>query len=345
MLSAQTTQRAVPRSFCTWRWFASPCLRRPRLAAGSRPQPSRVDPKRAQKAIERGDKADAEGRVDEALAAYDEAARYAPQDATALARGAVLRSKLVRAHTDKRRESGARRQHLASNRPNCGVAMRIDPSNAVVAERIAQMEAMKDDDAAPRAQSIEGLPRLKTQKGKHNLDLRGDTKSAYDQVAQIFGIKTAFDPDLQPRNVRLRVDDVDFATAMSLLAEQTGTFWRPLSASLIFVTPDTAEKRRQYAVQAEQTFPLSSAVAPEEMTELLRVLREITGSTHIELDSHSRAITMRDTPERLALAGELMGQIERARGEAHARGRASGGRPEQGAAARHYAAHLRRKLS
>ena len=51
------------------------------------------------------------------------------------------------------------------------------------------------------------------------------------------------------------------------------------------------EKRRQYGVQAEQTFPLPASVAPEEMTELLRVLREITGSTRIELDSHSRSIT------------------------------------------------------
>jgi len=63
-------------------------------------------------------------------------------------------------------------------------------------------------------------------------------------------------------------------------------------------------------VQAEQIFPLSSVVAPEEMTELLRVLREITGSTRIELDTHSRTISMRDTPERLALASELMGRLK-----------------------------------
>ena len=276
--------------------------------------PVSVDPKRAQKAIERGDKAEAEGHVDEALAAYDEAARYAPQDVSALGRGAALRAKLVRTHTDSA-ENLALAGNISQATDELRVAMRIDPSNSVVAERMAQMEAMKSDDPAPRTQSIEGLPQLKAQKGKHNLDLRGDTKTAYDQVAQIFGIKAAFDPDLQPRSVRLRVDDVDFATAMTLLAEQTGTFWRTLSASLIFVTPDTAEKRRQYAVQAEQIFPLSSVVAPEEMTELLRVLREITGSTRIELDTHSRTISMRDTPERLALASELMGQIERARGE------------------------------
>jgi Flp pilus assembly secretin CpaC len=252
--------------------------------------------------------------VDDALAAYDEAAQFAPQDATVLGRGALLRAKIVRQHADKA-ESLALTGDIPQATAELRQALRIDPTNAVVAERMEQMEAMKDDDTLPRPQSIEGLPQLRTQKGKYNLNLRGDTKSAYDQVAQMFGIKVSFDPDLTARNVKLQVDDLDFATAMMLLGEQTGTFWRPLSASQIFVTADTPEKRRQYAVEAEQTFPLSSAAAPEEMTELLRVLREITGSTRIELDSRARAITIRDTPERLAVAGELMSQMDIARGE------------------------------
>ncbi len=276
---------------------------------------ARPDPKRAQKAAERGDKAEAQGRADEALIAYDEAARYAPQDLAIVGRGAALRSQLVRNHVD-----AAERLALAGNTAQAAeelhVAMRIDPSNTVVAERLAQMETMKEEDEpSPRAEQISGMPHVKAQEGKHSLDIRGDTKSAYEQVAQAFGIKAAFDPDLTSRNVRLRLGDVDFNTAMSLLGEQTGTFWRPLDATLIFVAQDTAEKRRQYGLQAEQTFLLPAAVAPEEMTELLRVLREITGATHIELDTHSRSITMRDAPERLELAGEVIRQVEKARGE------------------------------
>jgi Flp pilus assembly secretin CpaC len=275
----------------------------------------RPDPKRAQKAAERGDKAAAASRTDEALIAYDEAARYAPQDMSIVGRGAALRSQLVRTHVD-----AAERLALAGNAAQAAeelhVAMRIDPSNTVVAERIAQMETMKEDDEpAPRAEQISGLPRLKNQEGKQSFDLRGDTKSAYGQVTQAFGIKAAFDPDLPTRSVRLRMADVDFNTALSVLGEQSGTFWRPLDATLIFVAADTAEKRRQYGVQAEQTFLLPASVAPEEMTELLRILREITGATHIEMDTHSRSITMRDAPERLALAGEIIHQLEKARGE------------------------------
>jgi Flp pilus assembly secretin CpaC len=115
--------------------------------------------------------------------------------------------------------------------------------------------------------------------------------------------------------VQLRVDQVDFYTGMSLVGVQTGTFWRPVNPTLMFVAPDTPEKRRQYGLEAEQTFVLSAAVGPEDVTELLRVLRDITGGTRIDIDTRSRTITMRDTPERLALAGQLIEQLERARGE------------------------------
>src|SRR5256885_6587020 len=40
----------------------------------------RSDLKQARRAAERGEKAEAAGRLEEALAAYGEAARYAPQD-------------------------------------------------------------------------------------------------------------------------------------------------------------------------------------------------------------------------------------------------------------------------
>src|SRR5579872_1162139 len=272
------------------------------------------DPKRAKKDVETGDKAAEEGRFDDALAAYDEAERYAPQNLDVLGKGATLRAQLVRAHTDNA-EQFALHGDVAKAIAELRTAMRVDPANAVVAERMAQIAAMHDSDAVPARTTIEGLPKLNAQAGKHNLDLHGDTRSAYDMVTHMFGIKATFDPDLPSRRVHLRVEDVDFATAISLLAETSGTFWRPVAGDTIFVAADTSEKRKQFAVQATQTFPLSAAVAPEEMTELLRVLREITGSTRVELDTNSRSITIRDTPEKLELANELINQVQRARGE------------------------------
>src|SRR5260370_23588445 len=117
------------------------------------------------------------------------------------------------------------------------------------------------------------------------------------------------------RNVHLRLDDVDFKTEVSVLAAQTGTFWRPLNPVMMFVAADTAEQRRQYCLEAEQTFPLSAAVGPGDVTEVLRILRDNTGSTNLNPDARSHTITIRDTPERLVLAGALIQQMERARCE------------------------------
>src|SRR5229473_3605750 len=274
----------------------------------------RPDPKRAQKAVERGDKAQAAGNLDEALLAYEEAARYAPHEGYVLERGAALRSRLVRAYMEAA-ERDALAGRLTEATDDLVAALRIDPSNKVVVERLAQLKALDDGLRAKPATGISGLPRLHPQAGKRNLNLRGDTKVVYEQFAGLFGVKASFDPDLVVRTVQLRVDDVDFYTGMSLLGTQSGTFWRPVNPTLLFVAPDTPEKRRQYGLEAEQTFALSAAVGPEDVTEMLRVLRDITGGARIDIDTRSRTITMRDTPERLALAGQLIEQLERARGE------------------------------
>jgi type II secretory pathway component GspD/PulD (secretin) len=274
----------------------------------------RPDPKRAQKLVERGDKAQADGRIDEALLAYDEAARLAPQDFAVIGRGAALRSRLIREHVDKA-EQLALVGKLPQAKEELTTAMRIDPSNKVVAERYAQMDSMHDDAPPAATTEISGLPRLKTQAGRHGFDLHGDTRSAYQQVAQAFGVNVTFDADVVSRQVRMQLDNVDFNTAVSLLGSTTGTFWSPVNATLMFVAPDTLEKRRQFGLQAEQTFLLPSSASPEEMTELLRMLREITGATRIDLSTQSHTITMRDAPERLALVAELIHQLDRARGE------------------------------
>ena len=272
------------------------------------------DPKTAKKLVELGDKEAAAGRLDEALAAYQQAARYAPDDEAIVERFAALRSKLVREHVEAA-ERAALEGHMDKAGEELAVALEIDPGNAIVAERMAQMKGMADEPLEKVDTQPEGLAKLQPGSGKRNIDLRGDTKTAYEQVSLAFGIKASFDPDLTAKSVRLRLGEVDFPTAMTILGTETGTFWRPVNAKLIFVAQDNAEKRRQYAPEAEQTFTLPESVAAEDMTELLRVIRDITGVTHIALDAATRKITLRASPEKLTLTREIIRGIEQARGE------------------------------
>jgi hypothetical protein len=272
------------------------------------------NPKFAKKISELGDKALADGHFDEALNYYQQAMRYAPQDTALLERIAAMRSKLVRDHV-----AAAERDALAGHADvateELAKALLIDPNNTIVTERLNQMKAMKDEPPAKLDSKIEGLPELKPLDRKQNISLRGDVKTVYEQLGQLFGIKIALDPDLNPRSALLRLENVDFATALKVLSVETSTFSRPLTPTLLFVAQDTSEKHRQYGVQAEQSFVLPASIGTDEMTELTRVLREMTGATRVQLDAQSHAVSIRDTPEKLAIAGEIIRQAEKARGE------------------------------
>ena len=272
------------------------------------------DPKYAKKMVELADKELAQGHLDEALTGYQEAARYSPQDTALIARIAALRSKLVRDHVDAA-ERDALAGHADVATEELARALLIDPGNTIVAQRLSQMKAMDDGPPVKLNEKIEGLPELQPLNKRQNLTFEGDTKTVYQQVGDLFGIKVTFDPDLVARPVRLRLDEVDFDTALKVLSAETGTFSRPLASTLLFVAQDTAEKHRQYGVLAEQTFVLSASVGTEDMSELVRVLREMTGATHVLLDAQSRSITIRDTPEKLALSGEIIRLAEVARSE------------------------------
>lgn len=293
---------------------AAPCLAQDAPKQPPAIELLRSDPKRAQRAAEHGDRAEAAGHIDQAALYYQEATRFAPKETAYALKEAALRSKLVRTHVEAA-ERAALEGRMVKATEELRLALRIDPGNTIVAERLTQMKSMEDEPPSKADLEIAGLPKLRAKSGKQNLNLRGDTKAVYEELATLFGVKASFDPDVVARTVRLQVQDVDFYTALSLLGAQTGTFWRALNPTLMFVAADTPEKRRQHGPEAEQIFPLPAAVGPDEMTELLRVLRDITGTTHVQLDTRSRTITMRDTPAKLALAAQLIQEVEKARGE------------------------------
>jgi len=275
------------------------------------------DLKKAQKEVQQGEKAEAAGNLTDALAAYDAAAKDAPLDLGIVGHAAALRAKLVRAHVDAA-ENAAIRGDLRKATEELHAALKIDPGNAIVAEREAQMQSMKEEElpaGPPEQYKLKGPPQLKPQSGVRSFNLRGDTRGAYEQVARAFGITAAFDPDLLSRNVKLRVDEMDFATAMRILGQQTTTFYRPLNPTMIFVAPDTIQKRREYGLEVEQTFVLGAAVDAQDTTDLLRALREITSANHIELDLKSRSITIRDSVEKVKLAKALIKQVEQSHSE------------------------------
>jgi type II secretory pathway component GspD/PulD (secretin) len=276
-----------------------------------------ADPKHAKLLIEQGKKEEAIGAFPEALQDYEAAARYAPFDVTIVAKAAALRSKLVHAYVESS-ERNALEGNLDAATMDLAMALHIDPSNAVVEERLQQMQSMRDGANTHRVvdEPPEGLARLEPdRKSVHSFNLRSDVKNAYEQVASAYGVKATFDPDLPARPVRFRVSDVDFDTAISILATESYTFWRPLNARLLFVAADTTEKRKAYDPQIEQTFLLPASVDSTEINDVVKAVRELTGVQHIQQSVSAHTITLRDSVARVQLASALIHQMERTRGE------------------------------
>lgn len=286
-----------------------------KLAKKVPPKVSKADAKKAKAAYEEGLRAEQRLDWDAALAAYSDAAHWYPSDREYLLRVEIAKSRIVQKKVDAA-ERDAVSGRLDAARRELLDASSIDPSNKTVQERIVELTAAGPERVREIAEpEITGEPDLAYRPGKQSFDYRGDTQGAYQQLAAQFGVEAAFDVDLHARTVRFRLNDVDFPTAARLLGDMTGTFWRPLTSRLFFVTDNTPQKRKEYDASVVRTILLPSSETPEQMTEMLRMVRDITGITRSDLDTRSRTITLRASPQAIAVASDLIGDLEQPTGE------------------------------
>ena len=298
-------------------WSQSPAA--PGQPTQQSAQPSRKqvkeDTRHAEQEADRADQAAAAGKTNEALAGYASATKIAPGDLNIRRRAAALRAQVVQKMVGEA-ETAALDGDIRKATDHLVEALRIDPGNTILAERLAEMKQMQPS-YLPRGGAsdyeLKGAAVLHPQPGKKPINVRGDAKSAYEQVTGLFGIKATFDPDLPSRNVKLQVEGLDFYTAMQLLGTEARAFYRVVNPTLIFIAADTIEKRKEYAEEVELTFPVDSTVAPEDLTEMMRVIREIANVTRINMDSKTHSLVVRDSADKVALAGELIKELNQAR--------------------------------
>jgi hypothetical protein len=274
--------------------------------------PRKQDVKKGKEAYKQGQKLEQNGDWQAAYDAYSDAVEWDPSIREYLVRQAVAKGQVVQMKVDlAEREAVA--GHFANALHALRDAMQLDPSNRTIRERLTEMEAL---DPA-RARQIIAEPvlvpavLLDHRPGTQSFQLRGQTQSAYQEIAQRFGVEVAFDVDVRQVPVHLDLQDMDFATAARVLGNATNTFWRPLTKHLFFVAPDTQQKRKDYEVSIVRTVLLASSETNEQMTELSRLVREIAGITRTDLDTKSRTLTMRASPQAIAVATGIIEDLER----------------------------------
>jgi len=283
------------------------------------PQPAapRPDKNRAQSSYQTGRRAEQAGDWKTAYAAYSDAMAYAPGNKEYSLFREHARFQVVQGLADL-----AERQLLAGDtagaREQLLHALEIDPHYAIAEERLAELPTNSSgpSEATPeQGPRLAGLPRLNSKPGTRDFDYRGTTRSAYEELGRQFGVTMAFDGDLADRAIRFRAPNVDFETALLVLSRQTRTFTRVVDSHTLFVTDDSAQKVRDYALEIEKSLPLPASVTTDEMNETVRMIREMTGITRTQLNTAARTLTVRSTEQNVALAQALLDQIEQPHGE------------------------------
>ncbi len=277
--------------------------------------------RKALQAYEAGLRAEKAGDWDRALALYQAAAEQSPQDRTIR-----LRREVARAEAASIRTAQAEREILSgqkeSARASLRAALQIDPSYTAASERLQQISAAIPASPAKTEQDALDEPRLlgpaplHAQPGVRSFDYRGTTRGAYEEIARQFGLIAAFDAELVDRQIQFRVADLDFTTALRVLGEETGTFWRTVNSGTFFVAADTPAKRGEYDPEVKKTIELPASETNDEMTETTRLVREIVGVRRSDLDMKSHTLTVRDTAQNVALAEALVKEVEQPHGEA-----------------------------
>ncbi len=133
------------------------------------------------------------------------------------------------------------------------------------------------------------------------------------------GINVLFDPEYDTaqtiRSQQIDLTNAPLEQALDQVSVVTKSFWKPLSANTIFVTVDNPTKRREYSEQVVKVFYLSNVTAPQEMQEMLTVLRTVVDVQKVFNFTSQNALIVRADADTMALVEKLISDLDKPRPE------------------------------
>ena len=209
-------------------------------------------------------------------------------------------------------------------------AVDIDPSSAIAQQEIRHTKQMIDaaKAAGPKAAAPPptGLQKRLAEAGGPvelatisnvpiNLKITEDSKVIYETVGKLAGINALFDPDYTSRRIKIELNNVSLQEALEIIALESKTFWRPVTPNTIFIAADNPAKRKDLEQSVIKTFYLANLSQPTELQDVVNALRQILEISRIQPLPSQGAIVVRGTPDQIALAHKLVGDLDKAKAE------------------------------
>ncbi len=246
------------------------------------------------------------GKYAEALTEYARAKDFDPSIEVGIQEEADLR-KIIEAQ--KYAEEGAAfytKRSLASARKAIDKALSLDPNSA----RALAIKDLLDRDQ--NTVSMDGIE-LDVASGEPiTLSFKdAKIKDVFAILSKLSGINFIFDEGIRSQQVTVLLEKASFAQAMELIMQMNGLSKKVLNSKTIIIYPESREKAKQYEDQLIQTFYLSHIDAKKAVN-LLRTMLQLR---KIYVHEERNALVIRDKPEVIRLAEQILAAADRADSE------------------------------
>jgi general secretion pathway protein D len=137
------------------------------------------------------------------------------------------------------------------------------------------------------------------------------SRDVFTAISRLASLSLIFDPAFRDTPITVDLRNASLEDALNTVAGATRTFFRVTAPKTIAVIPDTPAKRREYEEEVVRTFYLSNI----DLKETMDLLRMVLDARRISPVTGTNALTIKDTPERIAAAARVLAAIDKARPE------------------------------
>ena len=263
---------------------------------------------------------------DRAIVEYSKVLRLNPEDKEARIGLARAKHRASLAHFTRARRLTAKNE-LDEALIEYQIAFELNPSNGDIE---LELESTRNKLKVKLAVNRNGLTELESlvTKARNSplpgLSLPDDAKlpdslvfreagsrDVFTALARFANVNMTFDQTFTDIPISIDLQNITFGDALDSVTKTTGNFYRVTAPRTITIIPDTPAKRREYANEIVQTFYLSNA----DLKETIDLLRIVIDARRVAPLEATNAITIKDTPERVAAASRIITAIDKARPE------------------------------
>ncbi len=263
-----------------------------------------------------GVKAEMNQKYDQAVAYYQQAALAHPNDA-------VYRLALVRARASASLFyiQTARSLVAQNKRKEAEVdykkALFFDPLNRAAADELKALIAPPPKAEKNGQDKLEGPVRLKGSGEALNLSFRTEVslRSIFQTLGRVANVNFLYDDTFRDTSLAIDLTGKDLQQAVNFLCVASKNFSRTIDEKTVIIVPDNVQKRMQYELNAIRTFYLSNIDASDIQMRLTQMVKTMYKVPSIQVDKNLNSVTIRDTPQAVALAEKLLRSWDKSVGE------------------------------